>query len=558
MRRFVSLVVLLTILMAPRASAQLLRGVVHDSTAGHPLAGAIVQVLDSAGRPGARSITDADGRFVVTVSSAAARLRVLRIGYRPSETVLPGNRTVPVEIRLGHLPPILDVMRVTGRELCPGSPERGAAFEIWQQARTGLLATIVARDLKPAQATTMTYTTHLSPNDMRVRLQTKAVVKGSTTRPFMASAAPSFFARVGYMIEDGPTRIFNAPDADVLIDQSFATTHCFRLRRADAAHPGQVGVAFAPIGGRDTLVEVEGVIWVDAATPQLRSLDFTFTSLEPAAMDADAGGHVEFRTMSNGVSFIDRWNLRLAGLQPPPPGVHHNAAPGTKVRRTDLSELRLRELVDAGGVVLTASWPDGTRFDAVKSSVSGVVVGKGNGEPVRGAIVSLTGTPDTVKTDSAGHFQIETLPGKYLLQATDTTLGTFAEPRSQSMPVEIRLGADATARLEVTPWVIDCHGQPAASLGSGLIVGAVAMNAGELPRNAFVEATFQHIRDTDFITTRRQISLDDGGRFVVCGTPLDRKVHLSLQTSKGAIADTSVVVRLDERTHQVLWVVSRP
>jgi hypothetical protein len=547
--------------MARTAWTQQLRGIVRDSAAGSPLPGAIVQLLDSAGRPGARWITDSEGRFAVALTPAAVRLRIMRIGYRPSDVRVSAGRVGPIEVRMGHLPPILDVVRVSDSELCPGSPERGAAFEIWQQVRTGLLATIVARELNPADASTLTYTTTLSPNDERVRQQTKKVITGRTTRPFVASAAPSFFARVGYMIEDGPTRIFNAPDADVLIDESFAATHCFRLRRGDRAHRDQVGLAFEPVAGRDTLVDVEGVIWVDARTPRLRSLDFTYTSLEPAAMEADAGGHIEFQTMKNGISFIDRWNLRLASLQQLPGAIRRNTPPGTKIRRTDLIELRLRELADRGGVVTTATWPDGTRFDAPESSVSGVVVGKGTGTPVRAAIVTLTGTPDTVRTDSTGHFHIETIPGKYLLEATDTTLAAFVKPRGQSTTVDIALGADAATRLEVTPVervVPDiCHGQSMPP-GSGLIIGVVGVSSGELPDDAYIQAAFQHITSLEFsISGQQKILPDDRGRFVVCGTPRDRKVQLSLRTKTRTLADTSVVVPLGGGlTHQVRWLVA--
>ena len=560
MPRIVGQVALLTTLMTSTAAAQQLRGIVRDSSGGNPLAGAIVQLLDSAGRAGGRSITDGDGRFAVLLASSTARLRVMRIGYRPSEVAVPADRVGPVDVRMGHLPPMLDVVRVSGNRLCPGSPARGGAFEIWQQARTGLLATIVARELNPAQASTLTYSTTLAPNDERVREQTKKVVSGRTTRPFVASATPSFFARMGYMLENGPTRIFNAPDADVLIDESFAATHCFELRRADRAHPEQIGLAFAPIEGRDTLVDVEGVIWVDAKTPQLRSLDFTYTSLEPAAMAADVGGHIEFQTMKNGVTFIDRWNLRLASLLQPTSAIHRTVPAGTRLRRTDLTEVQLKSLADAGGVVLTAAWPDGTRWVAVKSAVSGVVVGKGTGQPVPGAIVTLAGTPDTAKTDTSGHFRIETLPGKYLLEATDTALAIFVKPRAQSTPVDIHLGADAVARLELTP--VDrvvpdiCRGQ-AMPPGSGLIVGFVALSTGDLPNDAVVEATFQHISSAEYsVGSKQTINPDDRGRFVGCGTPRDRKVHLTLKTPKAALGDTAVIVPREGLTHQVLWTVA--
>jgi hypothetical protein len=559
MRCDIPFVVLSTILIAAQATAQGVRGVVRDSAVGNPLGGAIVQLLDSAGAGRARSITDVDGRFVLPATPAVATLRIMRIGYRPVERPLSGDTDVAIDVAMSHVPPILDAVRVRGSKLCPGSPERGAAFEIWQQARSGLLATVVGRDLKPAQATTLAYTTTLAPNDARVLRQTKNRLEGRATRPFIASATPSFFARVGYMIEDGSSRIYYAPDADVLIDESFAATHCFQLRRADGAHPGQVGLAFEPIAGRDALVDVEGVVWVDAATPQLRSLDFVYTSLEPAAMDAGAGGHIEFQTMRNGLSVIVRWHLRLASLQLPAGGVPRSPSAIATMRRTDLTEARLKEIVETGGVVLEAAWPDGTAWKAERAAVSGVVVRKRGGDPAVGAIVDLAGTPDTVRTDSAGKFRLETLPGKYVLEASDTTLATFVEPRTQSRTVELRLGADATTRLEVA--AIDdvvrelCRDQPMPA-GSTLMVGSIVSAAGRLPRDAVVEATMQQILSASSVrATKQTISLDDRGRFVVCGAPQDRQVHLRLQASDSAIADTAVVVPLGARMHQVRWVI---
>ena len=115
---------------------------------------------------------------------------------------------------------------------------------------------------------------------------------GTTTRPFVASASAVEFARVGYMAENSLGRTFFAPDADVLLDESFATSHCFRLAADDTSRRGQIGLAFtpAPGRGRDTLVDVAGVIWIDRATPALRSLEFLYTGLRhPRRLGARAG-----------------------------------------------------------------------------------------------------------------------------------------------------------------------------------------------------------------------------------------------------------------------------
>src|ERR1043166_1923992 len=155
------------------AGAQQLRGAVRDSASGMPLPGAIVTVLDSAGGSATRGVTDAAGRVSVALGPHAARLWFIRIGYRPRDVALPSpaQRDAELQIAMDRLPPILTTVRVTGSELCPGSNDRGAAFQLWEQARAGLLATVVARELKPATATTLLYNRGMSPYDERIRRQ---------------------------------------------------------------------------------------------------------------------------------------------------------------------------------------------------------------------------------------------------------------------------------------------------------------------------------------------------------------------------------------------------
>jgi hypothetical protein len=560
MRSFALAVVLICVAGA-QAGAQSATGHVRDASAARPLPGAIVTSLDSAGRTIARAISDEEGRFTVALPPNASRLRVIRIGYRPRDIALRAPREATFDIAMEHLPAVLEAVRVSDKEVCPGSPERGAAFEVWQQARDGLLATVVARELKPADATTLTYRTVLAPGSERVRLQTKKETSGRTTRPFVASATPAFFARMGYAIEDNGTRVYSAPDADVLVDESFAATHCFRLRRDEREHPGQVGVAFTPIRGRDTIIDVQGAIWIDADNPRLRSLDFVYTSIEPAAMEAGAGGHIEFRSMPNGVSFVEWWNLRMAALQQTGSNVRRNIGVLPR-RRTDLTELRVHELIDEGGAVLDAEWSDGTSWRAQRSAVTGVVVEKGSGTPIPYGLVTLAGTEDTVRTDEGGRFRIETVPGRYMIEASDTTLAKYVAPRSRSTSVEVRRGDEATVRLEVPSRqnAIDAVcGNARLPAGSAMITGAVAFSTGELPRDLRMTAVFQDILATTEAVQRTQmITPDDHGRFIVCGVPRDRMVRLTLFDTKHPVADTSVVVPPRAFSGQVLWLVKRP
>ena len=148
-----------------------LRGVVRDGPTRAPLSGAVVTVLDRAGATTARTITDAEGRFNVGLAPTAASLRVVRIGFRPNEVALPSVTSSPFEIVMERIPPMLNAVHVTDNELCPGSSDRGTAFQVWEQARAGLLATVVARELKPANARTLTYESHLGA-ERRARADT--------------------------------------------------------------------------------------------------------------------------------------------------------------------------------------------------------------------------------------------------------------------------------------------------------------------------------------------------------------------------------------------------
>jgi hypothetical protein len=287
------------------------------------------------------------------------------------------------------------------------------------------LATIVARESNPAQTTMLSYGQVKRTSDDRVATLVLHLRNGRTRDPFVEAAVPAHFAEHGYLSMRDSSHVFAAPTADVLLDQSFAITHCFRMRAADAEHAGQIGIAFAPIPSRlqDTLVDVRGVIWLDAIDPRLRSLDFAYTALEPAAISAKAGGHVQFRTMENGVSFIDDWFIQTPILEPGPrPDGFHRAA-SVSTRRSERVDWRVARVVRDGGNVLDAQWADGTQWHAASSGVRGTVRER-DGWPVASARVAIAASNDTTKTDSTGGFALIPLPpGTYTLVVRDSTGG---------------------------------------------------------------------------------------------------------------------------------------
>src|SRR5438067_148652 len=258
------------------ARAQQVSGVVVDSTTAAPVSGAVVQLLDSAGRAVARTIADRTGRYRLTTVGTATRLQAIRIGYRPRELrVDPSAANDDVRILMHRLPIELEPVHVVDDRNCPDRKDRGEALALWDEARAGLLATIVARESKPGSITSAVFERRLTGNGRSIEHQQVQRVSAETARPFVAGR-DSGFAALGFMDESGTDRIYQAPDADVLLDPQFGATHCFSLAKADRDHPGQTGLAFEPARGRESLVEITGVLWIDRAAAALKSLQFRF------------------------------------------------------------------------------------------------------------------------------------------------------------------------------------------------------------------------------------------------------------------------------------------
>jgi hypothetical protein len=406
-RALAGLVVASLVLGAGAARAQDVRVFVRDSAAGRPIPGAVLLFLDSAGGTLSRSITNERGESRASPGSAARRVRALRLGFRAREVALPRGDAAParVDIALVVIPTLLEPVRVRALASCPVRSDAPAAFALLEQARAGLLATVVAREANPATLKLLRYERTYEGTSDRVAKQNVRVDSGAKrTVSFEAADDARDFVRRGFTTDSGTTRIYYGPDADVLLDDDFLLGYCIRLEYS-RERPNQVGLAFSPAEKKRGRIDIDGALWIDTVARTLRDIEYKYAgSVEHWPGVPEQGGYISFREMPNGVAFIDRWNLKLVGA-----GADTTWRAGTN----SPSVHQWFFLRASGGEVARAMWPDGTAWKGALGTVRLHVVDE-KGNPARNIIVRLGETDYIGSPDERGDVEfIDVFPGPY-------------------------------------------------------------------------------------------------------------------------------------------------
>ena len=575
-----SFVAAVLLLAAAPVLAQRVSGVVRDSASGRGLPGAVVIMESARNETLARTLSDAEGRFSLPLTSSATRLRVLRLGYRPRERDLSSigvAANLTFDVALFRVPTLLSAVSVIEQPSCPRADDGQAAMSLWEQSRAALLASVVAREAKPARVTNLTYERALRPNDSLVVYQRTRSRSGQSTRSFVAARPPADMNRTGYT-ETGPAGLrFDIPDADVLLDESFAATHCFHVSRSESAHAGEVGLAFEPAPHRDELVDVRGVLWLDPSAPALRSLEFRYTHLDSAALEAGAGGTLHFQTMSNGVVAISDWMVMLPALEENRAtrrslamGTNGSLQPRSRRQRTKT----VVQLHETGGVLLNATWPDSVEWRAPMATIAGRVRTEGTGTPLSRTLVTIAGTTDSAVTDSSGRFEFSpVLAGRYAFQGTDTSFSFVAAARSATHIIRVTPGDTARpdfalpsreSTLANACLASDSRSASAVSdtratgaRQQSVLIGRVVLPS-DIP-TAGLQLTGRWKADYVLGPTTAvkedggTMDLDASGRFMLCRVARLRPVMLQLSKGFTRLADTLVVVPDDSAFASVEW-----
>lgn len=293
------------------AAAQELR-VQLEGIGGATLRGALVAIVDSSDRVQAEVLSSEGGRAALTAPPGNYRIRVRRIGYRPfySERItLPRDGELHLRVESPRV--ILDAMVVSAKRQCGViARDAEALSEVWEEIAKALRASqLTSADLS-AIGTSRVFKREVSPGGREVSADTSSMPAGRG-RPFAAIDHVSLL-RNGFVrgnMRDGWD--YFGPDEKVLLSTAFASTHCFRIAR-ERSRPGQVGVAFEPLAER-RISDIRGVLWLDAASSELREITFQFVNVEPVS-SFGAGGFTRFRRMPSGAWIVSEWQLRMPKL----------------------------------------------------------------------------------------------------------------------------------------------------------------------------------------------------------------------------------------------------
>ena len=294
------------------ARAQVVRGFVSERATGTAVPGALVTLVDSAGQEYARGITASSGSFTLAGTPGGVRhVQVARIGYRAwrSEPFTAAARdTMRLRLLVEDLPVRLPEITARSERSCASLESAGdRVVVLWEEARKAISLADLSYQRDPMQ---YRVDRRQSRSDDEERLLSDSIRTVNLQARWPVEALPA-----GALLNQGFVQrdqigdlIYYGPDLSVLYAPEFLASHCLAAVAGDSGS-NLVGVSYRPSeeGG---LSDVEGAVWLDATTLQLRSLEFRYTGLAQWVPKGSAGGELRFLRLDDGRWVIVRWRMR--------------------------------------------------------------------------------------------------------------------------------------------------------------------------------------------------------------------------------------------------------
>jgi len=310
MRRLLPAVVALAAIGPTPAAAQVLSGVVTSEDDGSPLQGAVVELLGPDGDEIAARLTGPDGAFSFQdVAAGRYSFRVGLLGYRtvtPEPFDLAAGQNLHRRLAIPLEPIRLDGIRVSRGGRCGGDFGGTDLVRLWEEARKGLMAVVLADAASLVSFRVAVYDRDLDPergNVLREHVQTRRTWGND---PFRSAPADELLARGFIQGEVRDTLTYYGPDAQLLLSDPFLQQYCFGIARG---RDGAVGLTFEPEARIRGTAQIEGTLWLDEETAALRRLEFTHT--RSPVYGFVSGGAVDYTRLPNGAWIVREWQLRM-------------------------------------------------------------------------------------------------------------------------------------------------------------------------------------------------------------------------------------------------------
>lgn len=533
-RRWIAAAFLALIVCPAVMTAQRLTGTVTDH--GVRIPGAVVMLIGAGGDVVARTVTREGGDFSIAAAAPGNyTVRVLRIGYQPTVAgpyALASGGSLTAEVQVtGHIV-ILPEVEVNDRSECRVRPDSTAgAFQLWELARTALMAAALTQSraygVKVTRSDRM-----LDPDGTRVIDDSTSTREGMATNP-IRSLPPDSLAKIGYVTQDetGGTTYWG-PDANVLLADSFAATHCIRTERPAAdtgVLSGVVGVAFEP-ARRSNKVDISGVLWLDRKTAELRTLDYRYVNVPPIVERGKAGGHIEFLRLPDGSWTVSRWMIRYPALATRQEHEAIATIPGVSNLRTTQE---VRGIRVASGDLLELRRGSDVWWERGKVSAAIRVVDSVTGQGMRGALVSIDGGRSSTATAADGTVRFDrVLPGPMSVAIRMPALDSLG-----IAPLHVPITIPDHPFDPIVARVASPVAQFAARCGARALDWSEGAVRGIVPRaqaGHLVEATWQ-VPFTRLgggapvlMPEARRVTADSTGAFLLCGVPREIAITLRL------------------------------
>lgn len=521
------------------AGAQFVRGTVRDA-AELPVAGALVE-LSKDGTHVTRVLVDEEGHYRLAAPQGGRyEVRVLRIGFRTTAGVridIPDTGTLVHDLLAPMVVVRLDDVQIRAEKRCVVRPDVGIqAATLWEEARKALYATELVQQTDGYRARMRQYERGYDRRGQRITFENtweeEAIIRQN---PFSAIDANEL-AEHGYIRVDSSQEIsatlYYAPDAHVLVGEPFTETHCFRVDPREGADKGLIGLQFAPVEGRD-LPDVEGTLWLDRRTSELRTLDYHYTGLPRGAARDRSGGRLVFRRLPSGAWIVQSWWIRMPVFVTIRRSGRDASVPGGILTRLESQTRKLSAFRERGAEVITA---EAIAERVPVAAIGGTVIDHTRAQPLAGATVRALESGRTGTTSDNGAYRIDSLSdGRHTL--------VFSHPRIDSLsltvspyPAVARAGELTIAHLGIPARALSDATVCADSVGIagvGTIAGAVTDADTERPIPG-VQVVLIYQSDGVENAGNVQVATDANGNFHFCGVP--RTGHVWLRAERGGMA----------------------